>query len=108
MYAIRSYYANCGLPYYIGGVIKERDKLLLQTPESFKARLNVDVKVYNEVIKIDRENKAVVVKNVETGEEYTEVYDKLVLSPGAEPIKPPISGINDPSIFTLRNSYNFV
>ncbi len=96
-------YANCGLPYYIGGVIKEREKLLLQTPESFKARLNVDVRIFNEVIKIDRENKSVVVKNVETGEEYTEVYDKLVLSPGAEPIKPPISGINDPSIFTLRN-----
>jgi len=96
-------YANCGLPYYIGDVIKEREKLLLQTPESFKARLNVDVRVYNEVVKIDRANKAVVVRNLKNGEEYTETYDKLVLSPGAEPIKPPISGINDPSIFTLRN-----
>ncbi len=96
-------YANCGLPYYIGGVIKEREKLLLQTPESFKARLNVDVRVFNEVVSIDRKNKAVVVRNVKTGEEYKENYDKLVLSPGAEPIKPPISGINDPSIFTLRN-----
>ncbi|HYQ58113.1 MAG TPA: FAD-dependent oxidoreductase, partial [Draconibacterium sp.] len=96
-------YANCGLPYYIGDVIKEREKLLLQTPESFKARLNVEVRVINEVVKIDRENKAVVVRIVETGVEYTESYDKLVLSPGAEPIKPPISGINDPSIFTLRN-----
>ena len=96
-------YANCGLPYYIGDVIKEREKLLLQTPESFKARLNVEVRVFNEVVKIDREKQAVVVRNVETGEEYTESYDKLVLSPGAEPIKPPISGIKDPSIFTLRN-----
>ncbi|WP_319229832.1 FAD-dependent oxidoreductase [Draconibacterium orientale] len=96
-------YANCGLPYYIGDVIKEREKLLLQTPESFKARLNVEVRVFNEVVKIDRENKAVIVRNVETGEEYTESYDKLVLSPGAEPIKPPISGIKDPAIFTLRN-----
>lgn len=96
-------YANCGLPYYIGDVIKEREKLLLQTPESFKARLNVEVRVFNEVVKIDREKQAVVVRNVETGEEYTETYDKLVLSPGAEPIKPPISGIKDPSIFTLRN-----
>ena len=96
-------YANCGLPYYIGDVIKDREKLLLQTPESFKARLNVEVRVFNEVVKIDRENKAVLVRNVETGEEYTETYDKLVLSPGAEPIKPPISGIKDPAIFTLRN-----
>ncbi|AHW59281.1 NADPH-dependent 2,4-dienoyl-CoA reductase, sulfur reductase [Draconibacterium orientale] len=96
-------YANCGLPYYIGDVIKEREKLLLQTPESFKARLNVEVRVFNEVVKIDRENKAILVRNVETGEEYTETYDKLVLSPGAEPIKPPISGIKDPAIFTLRN-----
>ena len=96
-------YANCGLPYYIGDVIKDREKLLLQTPESFKARLNVEVRVFNEVLKIDREKQAVVVRNVETGEEYTESYDKLVLSPGAEPIKPPISGIKDPSIFTLRN-----
>ena len=96
-------YANCGLPYYIGDVIKEREKLLLQTPESFKARLNVEVRVFNEVVKIDREKKAVVIRNLETGEEYTETYDKLVLSPGAEPIKPPISGIKDSSIFTLRN-----
>lgn len=96
-------YANCGLPYYIGDVIKERDKLLLQTPDSFKARLNVDVRVHNEVIRIDREKKAVEIRNVSTNETYTENYDKLVLSPGADPIKPPISGINDPAIFTLRN-----
>lgn len=96
-------YANCGLPYYIGDVISEREKLLLQTPESFKARLNIDVRIFNEVVRIDREKKGVEIRNVKTGEEYFETYDKLVLSPGAEPIKPPISGINDPSIFTLRN-----
>uniref|UniRef100_UPI0032165AD1 FAD-dependent oxidoreductase n=1 Tax=uncultured Draconibacterium sp. TaxID=1573823 RepID=UPI0032165AD1 len=96
-------YANCGLPYYIGDVISEREKLLLQTPESFKARLNIDVRVFNEVVKINTEQKQVEVKNIKTGDIYIEAYDKLVLSPGAEPIKPPISGINDSSIFTLRN-----
>ncbi|WP_159517752.1 CoA-disulfide reductase [Sunxiuqinia indica] len=96
-------YANCGLPYYIGGTIAERDKLLVQTPESFKARLNVDVRVLQEVTKINRQQKTVEVVNHQTKESYTEAYDKLVVSPGAEPVKPPISGINDPSIFTLRN-----
>ncbi|WP_321288753.1 CoA-disulfide reductase [uncultured Sunxiuqinia sp.] len=96
-------YANCGLPYYIGGTIAERDKLLVQTPESFKARLNVDVRVLQEVTKINRKNKTVEIVNHQTKEKYTEAYDKLVVSPGAEPVKPPISGINDPSIFTLRN-----
>lgn len=99
-------YANCGLPYYIGDVITEREKLLLQTPESFKARLNIDVRIYNEVVKIDRANNRLSVRNVKTGEAYFETYDKLVLSPGAEPIKPPISGIKDPSIFTLRNVHD--
>jgi len=96
-------YANCGLPYYIGDVISEREKLLLQTPESFKARLNIDVRVFNEVVKIDRKNTRVEIRNIKTDKTYFESYDKLVLSPGAEPIKPPISGINDTSIFTLRN-----
>lgn len=96
-------YANCGLPYYIGNTIKEREKLLVQTPESFRARLNVDVRVRQEVIKIDREGKSVTILNHESGETYQENYDKLVLSPGAEPVRPPISGIQDPAIFTLRN-----
>jgi NADPH-dependent 2,4-dienoyl-CoA reductase/sulfur reductase-like enzyme/peroxiredoxin family protein/rhodanese-related sulfurtransferase/TusA-related sulfurtransferase len=99
-------YANCGLPYYIGGTITEREKLLVQTPESFRARLNVDVRVLQEVVKINREEKTVLVYNHQTKETYTESYDKLVVSPGAEPVKPPISGINDPSIFTLRNVYD--
>ncbi len=96
-------YANCGLPYYIGDVIPERDRLFVQTPESFKAALNIDVRVSHEAIAIDREKKHVLVRDLTTGKEYPESYDKLVLSPGAEPVKPPIPGIDMPGIFTLRN-----
>lgn len=96
-------FANCGLPYYIGGEIKEKEKLTLQTPESFKSRFNIDVRVFNEVISIDRNEKKVKVKNVKTGDIYEETYDKLVLSPGAEPFKPNIEGIDCDLVFTLRN-----
>lgn len=96
-------YANCGLPYYIGGKIEERDKLFVQTPESFGNRFNLDVRVKNEVLAIDRENKKVKVRDIEKSKEYTESYDKLILSPGANPIKPPIPGIDIDTIFTLRN-----
>lgn len=96
-------FANCGLPYHIGGDIKERSKLLLQTPESFLARFNVDVRVMNEVISIDRHNKQVTVKNLLEGSEYTESYDFLLLSPGAGPIVPPIPGIDNPLTHSLRN-----
>lgn len=96
-------YANCGLPYYIGGVIDEREKLFLQTPQSFYARFNVDVRVGSEVLSINREAKTVAVKNLATGELYDESYDKLVLSPGAEPVRPPLPGISSEGIFTLRN-----
>ncbi|MDD2331182.1 MAG: FAD-dependent oxidoreductase [Candidatus Cloacimonetes bacterium] len=96
-------YANCGLPYYIGGVISERDRLFVQTPESFKARLNVDVRINNEVIAIDRTARQVVVKNLINGEECRETYDKLLLSTGAEPLRPGIPGIGDERIFTLRS-----
>ncbi|MBZ4687881.1 MAG: pyridine nucleotide-disulfide oxidoreductase [Clostridiales bacterium] len=96
-------FANCGLPYYIGGVIEERDKLLLQTPQKFYNRFRVDVRVKSEVIKIDREQKEVLVKDLNTGKEYRENYDKLVLSPGAEPLKPTIPGIDGERIFTLRS-----
>lgn len=99
-------YANCGLPYYIGDTIKEREKLLVQTPESFKARLNIDVRVLQEVMKINREDKTVEIKNHATGESYVESYDKLIVSPGAEPVRPPIEGINHASIFTLRNVHD--
>lgn len=96
-------YANCGLPYYIGEVIKERNKLFVQTAASFKSRFNIDVRISTEVIAIDSIQKLVTAKNLLTGEEYQESYDKLVLSPGAEPIRPPLNGINLPGIYTLRN-----
>ena len=96
-------YANCGLPYYIGEVIKERDKLFVITPQKFQARFNVDVRVYCEAIAIDRQGQQVEVINHLTGEKYQESYDCLILSPGAEPIRPPLPGIDNPAIFTLRN-----
>ena len=94
-------YANCGLPYHIGNVIKERESLLLQTPEAMSKKYNVDVRVDSEVIKIDKENKTVEVKKTKTGETYNESYDVLVISTGSTPLKPPIEGINSPGIFTL-------
>ena len=96
-------FANCGLPYYIGGAIDDREELLLQTPESFNQRFNVDVRVLSEVISIDCKTKTVTVKNIQTGKNYSENYDKLVLSPGGSPIKPPIDGIDSKRVFTLRN-----
>ncbi|MGV8829539.1 MAG: FAD-dependent oxidoreductase [Breznakibacter sp.] len=96
-------YANCGLPYYIGGEIKERDNLFVQTPQSFGQRFNIDVRNLSEVVAIDAANHSVTVKNLRTGETYSESYDKLLLSPGAEPVKPPLPGINQEGIFTMRN-----
>lgn len=96
-------FANCGLPYYIGGVITEKSKLTLQTPESFRARFNIDVRVNSEAVKIVPETKTVTVKNLKIGESYTESYDNLILSPGAEPIRPDIEGIDSDIVFTLRN-----
>lgn len=94
-------YANCGLPYHIGNVIKERDSLLVTTPEAMSKKYNVDVRIDSEVITIDKENKKVQVKKVKTGETYEESYDTLVVSTGSSPLKPPIEGINSPGIFTL-------
>ena len=96
-------FANCGLPYYIGGTIEQRDALLLQTPEAMKARFNIDVRVQNEVVSINKEEKYVEVKDLKTGEIYKETYDNLVLSPGSTPIKPPIPGIDKDNIFSLWN-----
>ena len=96
-------FANCGLPYHISGTIHKRDALLLQTPESLKERYNLDVRVFTEVLSIYTDDKKVSVKNLQTGEIYMESYDKLLLSPGAEPIKPPFEGIDSDKIYTLRN-----
>ncbi|MBZ9686495.1 CoA-disulfide reductase [Clostridium estertheticum] len=95
-------FANCGLPYYIGEVIKDRDKLLVQTPESMKARFNIDVRNNSDVVGIDTAKKTVTVNSKVRGT-YEESYDYLVLSPGAKAIKPNIEGINSKRIFTLRN-----
>ncbi len=96
-------FANCGLPYYIGGTITERAKLQVQTPQAFRARFNVDVRVQHEVTGVDSAAKTVTVKNHATGETYTESYDSLVLSPGASPIRPKMPGMEENHIFTLRN-----
>lgn len=96
-------FANCGLPYHIGGDIEDRSKLLLQTPESFLARFNVDVRVMNEVMSINRSEKTVTIRNLLDQSEYTESYDFLLLSPGAGPIVPPIPGLKNPLTHTLRN-----
>lgn len=96
-------YANCGLPYYIGGTIRDRENLFVQTPEKFYETLHIDVRTCSEVIEIDRENKTVKVVQRDKNLEYTESYDKLVLSPGAMAVRPPIPGINSNGIFTLRN-----
>lgn len=95
-------FANCGLPYYIGETIKDRDKLLVQTPEAMKARFNIDVRVNSEVVKIDTNKKTVQVNSKEKGT-YEETYDYLILSPGAKALRPNIEGINNDKIFTLRN-----
>lgn len=95
-------FANCGLPYYVGDVIKKEENLLVATPELFKDRFNIQVKLRSEVIAIDRQKSEIEVKDLSTGDVYREKYDALVLSPGAAPIKPPLAGIDLPGIFTMR------
>ncbi len=96
-------FANCGLPYYIGGSIAERSALLVQTPEGMHARFNIDVRVENEVLNINRERKVVEIKDIPNNRVYEESYDTLILSPGSTPLKPPIPGIDAPNIFSLWN-----
>lgn len=95
-------YANCGLPYYIGGIIEDRDELFLQTPDSFKERFNIDVRIENAAIGIDTNEKAVTIRRAD-GSEYTETYDKLLLAPGASPFRPSLEGIDLEGIFVLHN-----
>lgn len=96
-------FANCGLPYYVSGVINRRDALLVQTPAAMKARFNIDVRVLSEVIEIHRDAKEVEIKDLASGETYRECYDVLILSPGASPIVPPIKGADLANVFTVRN-----
>ena len=95
-------YANCGLPYYIGGVIEDRDRLFVQTPEAFGKRFNIDVRIHSEATAIDLKRKEVTIRTAD-GTIYQENYDKLLLSPGASPVRPPLKGIDSEGIFTLRN-----
>ena len=95
-------YANCGLPYYIGGVIEDRERLFVQTPEAFGKRFNIDVRTHSEATAIDLKRKEVTVRTAD-GKTYQESYDKLLLSPGASPVRPPLKGIDSEGIFTLRN-----
>ena len=95
-------FANCGLPYYIGGDIEDRDELELQTPDSFKERFNVEVRVLSEVVEIDAAGRTVRIRNAITGDVYSENYDKLILSPGAKPIVLPVEGASHPKVFTVR------
>ena len=96
-------FANCGLPYFVGGEIAEADALLVQTPESLRARFNLDVRVQTEVLSIDCASREVRVRELATGREYAQGYDALILSTGAAPLKPPIPGIERDGHFTVRN-----
>lgn len=96
-------YASCGLPYYLGGVITDREELFVQSPQHFGKRYRIDIRIRTEVVKIMPAPKRILARNLETDEEYEERYSKLILSPGAEPLKPPIPGIEQEGIFTLRN-----
>jgi NADPH-dependent 2,4-dienoyl-CoA reductase/sulfur reductase-like enzyme/peroxiredoxin family protein/TusA-related sulfurtransferase/rhodanese-related sulfurtransferase len=94
-------FANCGLPYYVGNVIKRRDSLMVMTPEKFKGRTGIEVRTMQEAIEINPDEKNIKVKNLESGEVYTESYDKLLLSTGSSPLIPPIPGVDDPDVMTL-------
>ena len=96
-------FANCGLPYHIGGAIEERKRLLVETPQSMRKRYRIDVRTYSEVLRIDRQTSQVTVRNLQTDEDYTEPYDVLILSPGSAPVRPPIPGADSPGVLTLRN-----
>lgn len=95
-------FANCGLPYYIGKIIAQREKLLVATPERFRDYFNIEIRVHHEVTRIDREGRFVEVRNCQTGTSFTKPYDTLVLSPGAKPVVPPVPGVDLPGVFTVR------
>ena len=95
-------YANCGLPYYIGGTIEDAEELILQTPDSLWSRFRIDVRIHQEVTAINVGKKTVTVRELDTDKTYEESYDKLILSPGAKPIRPRLPGMDSPHVFTLR------
>src|SRR5690606_35922326 len=97
-------FSNCSLPYHLSGIVEDSDSLVLMNPDIFKNRYNIDARVNSEVVKINRDKKTITVNDVVTGKTYEESYDKLILSPGASPIRPGnIEGINQPNVFTVRN-----
>jgi NADPH-dependent 2,4-dienoyl-CoA reductase/sulfur reductase-like enzyme/rhodanese-related sulfurtransferase len=96
-------FANCGLPYFIGGTIEERDRLLVVTPPRLRSRFNIDVRTLSEVTAVDPKARTVTVRDLQAGRTYTETYERLILAPGAEPVRPPIPGLDDPEVYTLRN-----
>ena len=96
-------FSNCCLPYHLSGVVAKAEDLVLMSPEKFASQYRIEARVNNEVVSIDRENKTVEVKNTQTEETYTESYDKLILSPGAKPIVPPIPGLDKVNAFSIRN-----
>src|SRR5690554_1268475 len=95
-------FSNCSLPFHLSGIVADSDRLVMMNPESFKKRYNIEARVQQEVVKINRSEKTVTVKNVLTNEQYEESYDKLVLSPGASRIVPPLPGVDLPHVFTVR------
>lgn len=99
-------FANCGLPYYVGGEIAERDKLLVATPDRLRTRLKIDVRTRTSVEGVDRESKTIRARDLASGRVYEERYDKLILAPGAAPVRPPVPGIDSPGVFTLRNLHD--
>jgi NADPH-dependent 2,4-dienoyl-CoA reductase/sulfur reductase-like enzyme/rhodanese-related sulfurtransferase len=101
-------FSNCSLPYFLSGVVEKSERLVMMTPQKFKSQYNIEVRTDNEVLSIDRKNKTVTVKNLLDGKDYTETYDKLVLSPGGKPIVPPIPGIKEADTFTIRNVVDIV
>ena len=96
-------FANCGLPYYIGGVIEEKESLILETPLTLREKFNLDIRVKSEAVSIDTGKKEIKIKNVETNNEYTESYDKLLIATGAKPFVPYIEGLEEAGYLTLRN-----
>ena len=102
-------FSNCGLPYYLSGTVEDSEDLIMMTPAAFRKKHDIDVRVHSEVVSIDREKKTVTVRSTETGETYEQPYDKLVLSPGANPIVPPaLKGADRENVFTIRNVRDIV